>query len=94
MIAVILSYKVGLAEIDRLRPAHIDWLKQGLADGRLLMAGRQVPVTGGMFLARGTLDEVKDWAAGDPFATAGAADYRFIEVVPSLLAPGLDALGQ
>jgi uncharacterized protein YciI len=94
MIVVLLSYKVDLAEIDRLRPAHIDWLKAGLAEGRLLMAGRKVPVTGGMFIARGSLDEVKAWAATDPFALEGAADYDFHEVAPSILAPGLEALGQ
>jgi uncharacterized protein YciI len=94
MIVVLLSYKVDIAEIDRLRPAHVEWLKQGLAEGRLMLAGRQVPVTGGMFLARGSMDEVKAWAAGDPFALEGAADYQFIEVAPSILAPGLEALAQ
>lgn len=94
MIAVLLSYKVPIETIDALRPAHVEWLKQGLADGRLLLAGRKVPVTGGMLLVRGTLDEAKAWAATDPFATEGAADYEFIEVAPSILAPGLEALGQ
>ncbi|MCD2324056.1 YciI family protein [Sphingomonas sp. IC-56] len=94
MIVVLLSYKVDIAEIDRLRPAHVEWLKQSVADGRLMLAGRQVPVTGGMFLARGSMDEVKAWAAQDPFALEGAADYQFIEVAPSILAPGLEALGQ
>jgi len=94
MIAVLLGYKVPLETIDALRPAHVAWLKQGLAEGRLLMAGRKVPVTGGMFLARGSLDEVKAWAATDPFATQGAADYEFVEVAPSIVAPGLEALGQ
>ncbi|WP_313535878.1 YciI family protein [Sphingomonas sp.] len=94
MILVLLTYKVDIAQIDELRPAHVDWLKQGVTDGRLLVAGRKVPVTGGFFMARGTLEEVKAWAAGDPFATAGAAEYEFIEVAPSILAPGLEALGQ
>ena len=94
MIAVLLSYRVAIETIDALRPAHVDWLKQGLADGRLLLAGRKVPVTGGMLLVRGTLDDVKTWCATDPFATEGAADYEFIEVAPSILAPGLEALGQ
>lgn len=94
MILVLLNYKVDISEIDALRPAHVDWLKQGVADGRLMVAGRKVPVTGGFFMARGSLDEVKAWAATDPFATAGAAEYAFIEVAPSILAPGLEALGQ
>nr|WP_315380970.1 YciI family protein [uncultured Sphingomonas sp.] len=94
MILVLLTYKVDIAQIDELRPAHVDWLKQGVADGRLLVAGRKVPVTGGFFMARGSLDEVQAWAATDPFATAGAAEYAFVEVAPSILAPGLEALGQ
>lgn len=94
MIVVLLSYKVDIAEIDRLRPAHVDWLKQGVAEGRLLLAGRKVPVTGGMFLARGSLDEVEAWAATDPFAVEGAADYEFVEIAPSVLAPGLESLAQ
>ncbi|OAN63275.1 YciI family protein [Sphingomonas sp. TDK1] len=94
MILVLLTYKVDIAQIDELRPAHVDWLKQAVADGRLMVAGRKVPVTGGFFMARGSLDEVRAWAAGDPFATAGAADYEFIEVSPGILAPGLEALGQ
>ncbi|MET3724254.1 YciI family protein [Sphingomonas trueperi] len=94
MILVLLTYKVDIAQIDELRPAHVDWLKQGVADGRLLVAGRKVPVTGGFFMARGSLEEVQAWAATDPFATAGAAEYAFIEVAPSILAPGLEALGQ
>ena len=92
MILVLLEYKVPLETIDALRPAHVDWLKQAAAEGRLLMAGRKVPVTGGMFLARGTLEEVQAWAASDPFALEGAADYSFIEIAPGVIAPGLEAL--
>lgn len=94
MILVLLTYKVDLTVIDALRPAHVEWLQRGVADGRVLMAGRKVPVTGGLFFARGTLEDVKAWAATDPFATAHAAEYDFIEVAPSILAPGLEALGQ
>ena len=94
MIVVLLEYKVGLDVIDGLRAAHLDWLREAIAADRLLVAAPQSPRTGGMFIARGTLDEIRDWAANDPFAQAGAADYRFIEVTPSLVAPGLEALAQ
>lgn len=94
MIVVLLEYKVGLDVIDDLRAAHLDWLREGIAAGRLLVAGPRNPRTGGMFIARGSLDEIRDWAANDPFALAGAADYSFIEVTPSLVAPGLEALAQ
>jgi uncharacterized protein YciI len=92
MIVVLLSYKVDPSEIDRLRPAHLEWLKQGLADGMLLASGRKMPVTGGMLLCRGTLDAVKAWTASDPFAIEGVADYEIFEIATSMTAPGLEAL--
>lgn len=94
MIVVSLSYKVEPSVIDAHRPAHIEWLKQGLADGKLLAAGRKVPLTGGMLIVRGTIDEARAWCASDPFALEGLADYDFTEVAPSLLAPGLESLSQ
>ncbi|MEI9851054.1 MAG: YciI family protein [Sphingomonas sp.] len=92
MILVLLRYKVDAAEIDRLRPAHLHWLRQGLADGRLLVAGRKRPPTGGMLLVRGTLDDVRAWCALDPFAAEGVAEYDFAEIEPSMAAPGLGGL--
>ena len=56
------------------------------------IAGRQVPLTGGMFLCRGERAAVEAWAATDPFAVHGLAEYRFIEVAPSVVAPGLESL--
>ncbi|MET0308888.1 MAG: YciI family protein [Sphingomonas sp.] len=94
MIVVSLNYVVDASVIDAARPAHIDWLKQGLADGKLLAAGRKVPMTGGLLIARGTIDDVRAWCATDPFAVQGLAEYDFTEVAPSLFAPGLEPLGQ
>lgn len=92
MILVLLSYKVPIETIDALRPAHVAWLKDALADGTLLVAGRRTPATGGVLLVRGSLDAAKAWAATDPFAIADAADYSFVEFAPSILAPGLEPL--
>jgi len=92
VIVVELSYTVDRERIDALRPAHLAWLQQGLDDGRLLLSGRKVPVTGGMLLVRGTLDDVRDWCASDPFAIDGVAEYRFFEFEPSKAAAGLEAL--
>lgn len=94
MIVVLLSYKVPPEVIETLRPAHVAWLRQGVDDGVLLVAGRQTPPTGGVLLVRGGLAEAQAWAAADPFAVAGAADYRFVEFAPSVVAPGLESLEQ
>ncbi|RYE03412.1 MAG: GTP cyclohydrolase [Sphingomonadales bacterium] len=92
MIVVLLSYKVDPSEITALRPAHLDWLQRGLESGKLLLSGRKVPVTGGMLLVRGTLDEVQAWCAEDPFALHDVASYEYFEYAPSMAAPGLESL--
>lgn len=92
MILVLLSYKADPEEIAQLRAAHREWLAIGIESGWLLAAGRKVPVTGGMFLVRGTLDEARELCAEDPFALADVADYEFIEIETTMAAPGLEAL--
>ncbi|UZK67634.1 YciI family protein [Sphingomonas sp. M1-B02] len=92
MVIVLLDYVAEIAEVDRHRAAHVAWLKLALAEGRLVTAGRQVPLTGGVLIAKGTRAEVEAWAATDPFVTEGVATASFVEYTPSLAAPGLDAL--
>lgn len=92
MILVLLSYKVPLDRVDAVRPDHVAFLKQALADGRLLAAGRQNPPSGGVLIARGTREEVEAWALTDPYVVQGIADPQFVEVTTSLAAPGLEAL--
>jgi uncharacterized protein YciI len=92
MIVVLLTYKVPLDQVDAVRPEHLAFLKQALADGRLLAAGRQNPPTGGVLIARGTLAEVQGWAMTDPYVVQGIADPQFIEVTPGIVAPGLEPL--
>jgi uncharacterized protein YciI len=87
-----LSYTVDPAEITALRPAHLDWLREGLAAGKLVLSGRKMPVTGGMLIVRGTPEEAEAWCATDPFATEGVAEYRYFAFEPSMAAPGLESL--
>lgn len=92
MIVILLNYVVPVETIDAHRAEHLDWLRDGMASGRMLFAGRQVPLSGGMIAARGSRAEVEAWAKTDPFAIHGLAEYRFIEVEPSVIAPGLEAI--
>ena len=92
MIIVLLHYTAPVEALDAQLAAHRDWLKAAADSGRLLAAGRKVPRTGGMFLARGTMEEVQAWAKTDPFAVHGLADYSFTEVAVTMTAQGLDAL--
>ncbi|QIG81155.1 YciI family protein [Stakelama tenebrarum] len=92
LVIVELTYKVDPAEITELRPAHLEWLREGLMAGRLALSGRKMPVTGGMLIVRGTVEEAQAWCASDPFALADVAEYRFFAFEPSLAAPGLESL--
>lgn len=88
MIIVLLTY---VDDVNPHRPAHIDWLKEALASGRLVTAGRQ-PETGGVLIANGTREEVEAWAATDPYQTSGAVTAAYVEFTPSMAAPGLESL--
>ncbi len=90
MFVVTLHYKVGLDVMDKARPAHLEWLKKGYADGLLLASGRQNPPTGGCILTRGMPREKLDaFLAADPFMIDGLADYHVMEFNPVLTAPEL-----
>ena len=93
MFVVSLTYKVPLEEIDRLGPAHREWLKQGYADGTFVVSGPKRPRTGGIIVARGEIEALWARLAEDPFAKAGAADYEVTEFAAALIADGLEAYG-
>jgi uncharacterized protein YciI len=88
VIVVLLSYT---GDVDAVRPAHVAWLKESLAEGRLITAGRQ-PESGGVLIARGERAEVEAWWANDPYRLAGVATAEFVEFIPSMAAPGLESL--
>lgn len=93
MFVVLLTYIADLSEVDACLPEHVEWLKAGLADGTLLIAGRQVPRTGGVLIATGESREAAEaWAASDPFVVRGVATAEVVEFNTSFLAPGLSAL--
>lgn len=93
MFVVTVTYVQPLAEIDALLPAHVAFLDENFAAGRFLAAGRQVPRTGGVILARaGSRQELEQVLGQDPFRQAGAAEYGVVEFTPNRVAEGLEAL--
>lgn len=89
MYILLLDYLKPLSEIDALLPEHRDYLDRYYGDGTFVLSGRQVPRTGGAILARhvdrATIDRI---VAEDPFARAGVARYRIVEVEPTRTAAG------
>ncbi len=89
MFILSISYTASLDEVERLRKAHLDWLRRGHEEGHLLGWGRKTPLTGGIVLARGDRAGVEALAQRDPFIAGGVATVEVIEWTPSFLAEGL-----
>lgn len=92
MFIVSLHYIVDLAIVDSHMDAHVAWLKAGLADGWLLVAGRKVPRDGGILIARGEKADIEARVATDPFVLNGVADITLTQFNPSFVADGLEFL--
>lgn len=93
MFAILVTYVRPLNEIDALLDAHVRFLDEHFADGTFLAAGRQVPRTGGVILARsGDRAALEKLLTQDPFAIHGAATYQVVEFLASRTAPDLSFL--
>ena len=93
MFIVTLTYTRPLEEVDALMDAHMTWLKKHYESGLFVASGRQVPRTGGVILARsGDREGLESVLARDPFVQGGVARVDVIEFVPSMTAPGMEAL--
>lgn len=84
MFLISLTYKVPLAELDRLMTSHIAFLDKYYAAGRFIFSGRKDPRTGGIILAHHCdRQEVEALIKEDPFYQNDAADYEIIEFIPT-----------
>lgn len=92
MFIVSLRYIVDLPTVDAHMEAHVAWLKDALADGWMLVAGRKVPREGGILIVRGEKADIEAKVASDPFVTNGVAEVTITEFNPSFVAPGLEFL--
>lgn len=90
MYAVVLRYKVSLAEVDKHVEAHRAWLREHYAAGHFLASGPQRPRVGGFILAaamdRAELDTI---LAEDAFRKADVAAYEVIDFAATSTAPQL-----
>jgi uncharacterized protein YciI len=76
--------------IEQTRPAHLDFLKDEIAAGRLLLAGRQGDGSGGVLVTADLADEDVDaMVARDPYTQAGIASYERTSFNSAFRAPGL-----
>ena len=80
MFLLINEYLVEQDKLEEVHPAHGAWFTERCKDGPVVMAGRQVPLVGGVVMIDvATRAEAEAFAAGDPYTTAGLAKYTVIE---------------
>ena len=91
MFVVTLTYVAPLDAIDGAMKAHVAYLNRHFEAGAFVTAGRQVPRTGGVILARAmereTLTAILD---EDPFVTEALATYAITEFRTTLWDPAFE----
>lgn len=76
--------------IDQHRPAHLAWLQEGIASGRLILAGRREEPGGGMLITGDmSTEDAEAVIADDPYVTAEVAAYERTSFNGAFRAPGL-----
>jgi uncharacterized protein YciI len=79
MFALINTY-LDMDKVSELQPVHREWFDGQCRSGSIVLAGRQVPLKGGVMVV-----DVADWRAAeeladsDPYTKGGAASYEVIE---------------
>lgn len=72
-----LKYTVSEEEVARVRPAHREFLDTGYTQGIFIASGPKADKTGGIILASGDIELIKDFIKNDPFYKNGTAKYSF-----------------
>ena len=92
LFVVVLTYVVDIDEIATHRPAHLEFLDQHYKAGVFVVSGRQVPLQGGLIIARNkTRSELEELFKDDPFYQHQLARYDIYEFTPNRFAEGLEA---
>ncbi len=85
-----LAYLQPLDVIEQTRPAHLQWLADEIAAGRLVLAGRQESGAGGVLVTGDiSAEEAQDLIEHDPYQRAGLVRYERLAFNGAFRAPGL-----
>ena len=58
MIVIRGTYTAPLEQVDAVRDEHVGWLRERVAEGRVIAAGRTAPPTGSVLLLSGDDAEI------------------------------------
>ena len=85
-----LEYVQPLDVIEQTRPAHLEWLNCEVEAGRIILAGRQEPLKGGVLITGDiSVEDAQNIIDGDPYQQAGLVRYERISFNGAFRAPGL-----
>lgn len=85
-----ITYLQPLDVIDQARPAHVAWLNDEVAAGRILLSGRQESQTGGVLVTGDiSIEEAQDIMDRDPYRVAGVVRYDRLSFSRGVCAPQL-----
>ena len=85
-----INYDKPIEVIDQTRPAHLEWLADEVAAGRLLLAGRQESGAGGVLITGDiSTEDAQDIIDRDPYTLAGLVSYERLSFNGRIRAPGL-----
>ncbi|MHC9296399.1 YciI family protein [Mycobacterium sp. LTG2003] len=87
---LITTYLKPLDVVDQTRPAHIAWLNEEVAAGRILLAGRQETPTGAVLITGDiSTEEAQSVIDRDPYTQAGLVSVERVSFNGSIRAPSL-----
>lgn len=88
----LLTYVKPIAEIDALRPRHLEWISARIDAGEVLLAGRRASATGGVLLFRGEAEAVEAIARTDPYIIEGVATLEVVGFTAAIASAEIGAL--
>lgn len=92
MFVLLLKYVKPLDEVERLMPAHREFLDRFYREGKFLCSGPREPRTGGVILANVANDvEAMKIVVEDPFFSEKVAEYEVIRFTPTRAADAFEA---
>lgn len=77
------TYRKPIEEVDRVLPAHYEYLDKCFAERKFIFAGRRVPRNGGVILCNPRdREEAEAILREDPFYQNDIMEFEIIEFTP------------
>lgn len=87
-----LTYLQNAEAVAAIRPRHVNWVRDQIDAGRILIAGPKTSGGGGVIVTANLSDErVDELIATDPWVGAGIVRYDRVSVDAKHTAPGVVA---